>query len=159
MYCITLPNENTKPKTRKIWLTLGLCSHALKIILFQTHWHFSVVGKKRPMQGWIWQETLSNEIHEVSKFGAPSKALAAQASRGFAAQWKFSGRFHSSFVCLFVWNRGDTLQYQVGLQERKFGQALIIVFLTPTQELSSHPYQQMVWLYSLSLVANIYTRI
>ena len=50
------------------------------------------------MQGRIWQETLSNEIHEVSKFGAPSKALAAQASRGFTPHWEFSGRFHSYWL-------------------------------------------------------------
>ena len=53
-------------------------------------------------------------------------------------------------VCLFVCNRGDTIQYQGGLQSRELGQApMLLVFQTPRQALSSHLCQQMVWLYWL----------
>jgi hypothetical protein len=49
--------------------------------------------------------------------------------------------------CLFVCNRGDTIQYHGGLWSRELGQApMLLVFLSPRQALSSHPRQQMVWL-------------
>ena len=51
---------------------------------------------------------------------------------------------------MFVCNRGDTIQYHGGLRSRELGQApMLLVFLTPRQALSSHPRQQMVWLYWL----------
>ena len=47
-------------------------------------------------------------------------------------------------------NGGDTIQYHCGLRSRELGQApMLLVFLTPRQALSSHPRQQMVWLYWL----------
>ena len=59
--------------------------------------------------------------------------------------------FHKILTfCLFVCNRGDTIQYHGGLRSRELGQApMLLVFLTPRQALSSHPRQQMVWLYWL----------
>ena len=52
--------------------------------------------------------------------------------------------------CLFVCNRGDTIQYHGHLQSRELGQSpLLLVFLTSRQALSSHLHQQMVWLYWL----------
>ena len=53
-------------------------------------------------------------------------------------------------VFCFVCNREDTIQYHGGLRSRELGQApMLLVFLTPRQVLSSHPLQQMVWLYWL----------
>ena len=53
--------------------------------------------------------------------------------------------FGGSGVCLFVCNRGDTVQYHGGLRSRELGQApMLQVFLTPRQALSSHPLKQMV---------------
>ena len=50
--------------------------------------------------------------------------------------------------CWFVCNRGDTIKYHGRLRSREFYQApLLQMFLTPMQALSSHPRQQMVWLY------------
>ena len=49
-----------------------------------------------------------------------------------------------------VCNRGDTVQYHGGLRSRELGQVpMLLVFLTPIQALSSHPHQQMVWLFWL----------
>ena len=46
--------------------------------------------------------------------------------------------------------RGDTVQYHGGLQSRELGQATVLLLsLTPRQVSSSHPCQQMVWLYWL----------
>ena len=57
---------------------------------------------------------------------------------------------HADFFCLFVCNRGDTIQYHGGLRSSELGQApMLQVFLTPRQALSSHPLKQMVWLYWL----------
>ena len=48
----------------------------------------------------------------------------------------------NKLVCLFVCNRGDTIQYHGGLRSRELGHApLLLVFLTPRQALSSHPRQ------------------
>ena len=42
------------------------------------------------------------------------------------------------------------MQYFGSLQSRELGQApMLLVFLAPRQALSSHPRQQMVWLYWL----------
>ena len=50
-----------------------------------------------------------------------------------------------TFICLFVCNRGDTVQYHSGLRSRELGQApMLQVFLTPSQALSLHLRQQMV---------------
>ena len=48
-------------------------------------------------------------------------------------------------ICLFVCNRGDTIQYHSGVPSRELGQSpMPHVFLTPRQALSPHPRQQMV---------------
>ena len=58
--------------------------------------------------------------------------------------------FKTSNYSFFVCNRGDTVQYHGHLRSRELGQATMLqVFLTPRQALSSHPCQQMVWLYWL----------
>ena len=63
---------------------------------------------------------------------------------------KLSTASRDHINCLFVCNRGDTIQYHGGLRSRELGQApMLLVFLTPRQALSSHPRQQMVWLYWL----------
>ena len=49
--------------------------------------------------------------------------------------------------CLFVCNRGDTIQYPGGIQARKLGQAPILVILTPRAVLSSHQHRTLVFLY------------
>ena len=50
----------------------------------------------------------------------------------------------TSELCLYVCNRGDTIQYHGGLRSRELGQApMLLVFLTPRQALSSHQRQQM----------------
>ena len=70
-----------------------------------------------------------------------------RAAEGNAAQGEavHIGHFNGKCVCLYVCNRGDTLQYHGGLRSRELGQApMLLVFLTPRQALSSHPRQQMV---------------
>ena len=81
---------------------------------------------------WFWSQTLSAYSFEVE---------------GDIKFWDYA----PTFVCLFfVCNRGDTVQYYGGLWSRELGQApMLQVFLTPRQVLSSHPRQQMVWLYWL----------
>ena len=65
----------------------------------------------------------------VSKFNFSLSGSAVQCSVGL-------------FVCLFVCNRGDTIQYHGGLRSRELCQArMLLVFLTPKQTLSSHPSQ------------------
>ena len=67
----------------------------------------------------------------------------------WARNWKKISSRNVS-ICLFVCNRGDTIQYHGGLDKGSIGQApMLLVSLTPRQALSSHPRQQMVWLYWL----------
>ena len=51
--------------------------------------------------------------------------------------------------CLFVCNRGDTIQYHGGLQHlRKLGQTpMLQVFLTPRPALLSHQHKTLVCLF------------
>ena len=56
--------------------------------------------------------------------------------------------FTNIFSCLFVCNKGDTIQYRGSLRSRDLA-PMLQAFLTPRQALSSHPCQQMVWLYWL----------
>jgi hypothetical protein len=48
-------------------------------------------------------------------------------------------RVYINHVDFFLFNRGDT-STTARLQTRKFGQAPILLFLTPRQALSSHPH-------------------
>ena len=54
-------------------------------------------------------------------------------------------QFNSNVIWLQLEYKISTLEYHSGLRSRELGQApMQQVFLTPRQELSSHPRQQMV---------------
>ena len=68
----------------------------------------------------------------------------------YYSNFNFHMYINSIFVCLFVCAKGDTIWYHGGLRSRELGQApMLLVFQTHRQALSSHPRQQMVWLFGM----------